>query len=578
MAQHVPVVDAFELPLKVSHVDCTINKQFVYNGLFGAMHPDKLFAMQEHHENFGIESLIKSHTTRDSVLYLLETGNKHAISIVFAHKERLRAQSRRYYSTLFGPIFWGPWTVYRGSRGNFDRAFTRMAACRIPEGVTDEAEIREYEDNLRRNNRDIFSARSKLRPIIKGLLGPIRDRITSVMSQVDDLIKTQVEYAHAKHPKKKLRMAAVTEIIERCEFGGLFTKKITGKVKLYEKAKPGKYPRLIGDYTCPGSLLGGFLCEIIKSSFHEIVMHNKQARFLFVNSVEPEVLDAAVSRLFDGNKEFFGIFFSDDSLMRLGGKVFEMDISSCDMSNSSSIFGVLRWLASGTTIGDNVMRRNVHQCQLPLVVPDPDNASPPIKIFPTEPLEFSGSTLTTCLNNIATFIIMLSCVLSDAKDAESIKAAARAVGYDVTVAERSTPPQCQFLKHSFYVDENGKMNSFLNLGAMLRSFGSCDRDNCRDPKAWNSSVLKGYMHSGRSSIQRALEMKYMFKDVSCRLPIDITKHFSLGRREDVPNWVLCERYGISGDQISEICQAILAPGNVINTLALQQIYKVDYGL
>jgi len=453
-----------------------------------------------------------------------------------------------------------------------------MAACRIPDGATDDTEIREYESMLRRNNREIFSSRSNLRPIIKGLLGPIRDRVTSVMSQVDDLLKTQVEYAHTVHPKRKLRMAAVTEIIEKCEFGGLFTKKITGKVKLYEKAKPGKYPRLIGDYTCPGSLLGGFLCEIIKSSFQEIVMHNKQARFLFVNSVEPEVLDAAVSRLFDGNKEFFGIFFSDDSLMRLGGRVFEMDISSCDMSNSSSIFGVLHWLASGTTIGDNVMRRNIRQCQLPLVVPDPDNASPPIKIFPTEPLEFSGSTLTTCLNNIATFIIMLSCVLSDANDVESIKAAARAVGYDVTVAERNTPPQCQFLKHSFYVDHEGKMNSFLNLGAILRSFGSCDRDNCRDPKAWNSSVLKGYAHSGRSSIQKALEMKYMFKDVSCRLPIDITKHFSLGRREDVPDWVLCERYGIVGDQISEICQAILAQGNMINTHALQQIYKVDYGL
>jgi len=406
----------------------------------------------------------------------------------------------------------------------------------------------------------------------------VKERVTEKCHAISDIISTQEAYAATQHPKKAMRLRAWAELIDACQLDGLFTKTITGKVKLMEKAKPGKYPRLIGDYTCPGSLLGGFLCEIIKKCFFEVSLADMSGTFCYMPSIEPEFLSEMATELFSGNRSFYGVFFSDDSIFRTHGRVFEMDISSCDMSNSSAIFDVVQFLTTGNEFCRDVMRKNIDQNRLPLIIPDPENLSTTLKLYPAYPIEFSGTTLTTLLNNVASLLIQFSIYWHKSSTPEEVIAAADFVGYKVTVAERSDPEEAQFLKHSFYVDEDGKYQSFLNLGAILRSFGSCDRDACQDPAWWNASVLAGYKHSGRSSIQIALEKKYPFKyRKSHRLPQDMTKHFSVGVRPDVPDLVLCKRYKVTPDEIQEL-SLLLEIGNIYNTSALQKIYKVDYGL
>jgi hypothetical protein len=445
---------------------------------------------------------------------------------------------------------------------NLCKALTRVSACR------------EDEWNLQDLHKNIL--KDQYRPVRDALLGVVRDRVTVHMAQLQDAISEQNKYAQIVHPKRRIRLLAWGELINYMGLNGLFTKHIAGKIKLYENAKPGKYPRLIGDYTTPGSLLGGYLCEIVKKSFSEVRYNKGDMDFNFLSSVEASALDEVGRRLFDGTEDY-ALFFSDDSVMKLNGKIYEMDISSCDMSNRQPIFKYLSWLCSGTEFGRDIMQRNIAQCTLPLRLKDPSRLGKTISLNPAYPIEFSGTTLTTALNNIASFLIMLQCKLMGANSRDDVIAAARSIGYIVTVEERTTMETVQFLKHSFYRDDKGDVRSWLNLGPILRSFGSCVGDKAKGIEYdWNATVLSGYVHSGQTSLQRKLNDFYPLRS-RIRLPQDEIKHFSSEHREDTPDRVVLARYGITGAEWAQCIDLVSRRGHV-NCVALRRIYQVDYGL
>lgn len=547
---------------------------FVYNGAFGTLTADEV-EMCERCGSITEMIHVAGHTRTLLFLFMMRDDPLALVKVWEDRQKPImpRRPRSRCYTTLFHPTFVGGWSVYDKTRRNTAKALTRITNCRGPAKLPDAA----YEARLRRNQKRALT-RGAFSHVFRGLLWQIRERVTAKCQHIQDVIAKQEEYASSVHPKRQLRLKSWAEIIDKCELDGLFTKTITGKVKLMEKAKPGKYPRLIGDYTCPGSLLGGFLCEIIKKCFLEVLTLDGRGRFAYMASIEPEFLSDMATELFCGRESFYGVFFSDDSIFRMHGRVFEMDISSCDMSNTTQIFRVVQFLASGHPFASDVIRKNIDQNRLPLIIPDPENRSITLKLYPAYPIEFSGTTLTTLLNNVASLLIQFSIFWHDDASEAGVLAAAESVGYKVTVSERKLPEEAQFLKHSFYQDSDGKFQSFLNLGAILRSFGSCDRDSCRDAAWWNASVLAGYKHSGRSSIQIALENKYPFVYRKLhRLPYDQVKHFSVGVRPDVPDEVICKRYKVTPSEIQEVIEA-LRYGNIINTSALQKIYRVDYGL
>jgi hypothetical protein len=371
----------------------------------------------------------------------------------------------------------------------------------------------------------------------------------------------------------------MVEIINAAAIDGLFTKIVKGKLKLLEKAKPGKYPRIIGDFTCPGSLLAGFLCELIKKSFGVLRCPGFAAHY--VSSTEPDILDYVGETLYN-SQENISFYFSDDCLSKFGGELIESDISSCDISNGPAVFDCAKFVCQDFPQFYSVISRAVDQCKNNFVLSQPERKTNKISFVPKRPIEFSGTTLTTLLNNFASLIISLKTHLDGSKTGKyDISGSAYATGYIVTNSVKSCLEECQFLKHSWDTSL-GTPKSFLNLGCILRSFGTCRGDLpgsgeiLKRAFIWNSSLMDAYIHCGENTITAALRRVYNSKK-HYRLPGDITKHGSLGKRGQISDQALTKRYSCSIVELEELATHISRPFGIHNSPLIRRIYHTDYG-
>lgn len=96
-----------------------------------------------------------------------------------------------------------------------------------------------------------------------------------------------------------------------------------------------------------------------------------------------------------------------------------------------------------------------------------------VKLRSTCPVLYSGSTLTTFINNLASALICESIALSDINCISDIEQAALRVGYKVSIDACNRPCDLQFLKHS---PAGVTMFPLLNVGVLLRASGFCRGD------------------------------------------------------------------------------------------------------
>lgn len=475
-----------------------------------------------------------------------------------------------HYHTAFGPIFHGPWVVYENTRGNLDRGLTRICGARDKEKERRKAQKLFFHSKPRGKNRVLYAIFEKARLFL-----------AEKLKSLGHVFSEQIKYALVPHAKRKIRVQAIKEIIDGGSDHTLFTKFVRGKIKLLERAKTGKYPRLIGDFTTPGSLLGGFLCELAKKSFQTFVCDEFTTSF--ISSTDVESMDE-LGRLFFTSPGDYHVHFSDDSILKLSGRYYNLDISSCDKSNLSPVFDAVSFLFEEFPQFHHVIKKNIDQCRLPFKIKDPGRTAS-FTVEPAYPIEFSGTTLTTLLNVVASFSIGVAIHTTRAVTPEEVIRAAALAGYDVTLQECTRIEQVQFLKHSWYLGEDGIYHSFLNLGAILRGFGSCVGDlpgrgpiQCR-AYDWNSAVLRGYCHSGESTLLRIMRSRFRStKEVP--LPLDVVKHFSDGDRPPVPDWAILNRYTMKSHEWSELCDFVLDDHKYswIRSTAVDKIFKVDYDL
>lgn len=508
-------------------------------------------------------------TARELCLLALSNNDFALFTKILRGYPLRRAQ---HYTTMHGPIFWGNWEIYEDTALNLDKALTRMSNSRVDEKT------------LVRNQHKFLRGRGANR-VVRAALTQVRDRMRPILAALADVWTEQKAYSEQIHPKRKIRIQAMREIIESASGDTMFTSYIRGKLKLFERAKPGKYPRLIGDYTCPGSLLAGFLAEIAKKSFGTFTMANFHSEFC--KNSEATRLDAVGDRLYRDNGDQH-YHFSDDSVFKINGKLFELDISSCDMSNHEGVFEAVEFLFSEFPQFLDAMRKNIAQCKNPLRMNDPGCRHNKVTLIPIRPMEFSGTTLTTLLNIVASLSIGISMHIRGAKTVDEITSAAFAAGYTVTVAERATMEEMQFLKHSWHVNAMDKVCSFLNLGPMFRSFGSClgdypGRGNLSARvDLWNRAVVSGYCHSGRSAILQCLQDIFPpLREVKFRLPDEVVKHFSESPRvEKLENICFERRYKVSGACIEHFLH-ILKHASTSGWMThpfVTAVYAADYGL
>jgi len=173
----------------------------------------------------------------------------------------------------------------------------------------------------------------------------------------------------------------------------------------------------------------------------------------------------------------------------------------------------------------------IDQLRLPIRVYDLGQRKAYVELenIDNDPTLYSGSTVTTSVNNFASLMIGHAISESNAETPEEIIAAARSVGYIITLERCELIEDIQFLKHSPVLDDTGEWRPLLNIGVLLRLSGTCTGDL---PGSKNQSL-----GSRGSTFQRALlqgafprssfplidNMKHVVKGADCAKKLSVDR-------------------------------------------------------
>lgn len=474
-----------------------------------------------------------------------------------------------YDTVAFG--FVSNFIIYANTPVNLMLGVERMMGCRKPK-------LQGYEELLQILQYTYLSDHESLKVIFQ-------NRWLTYFEEKPFIDQLQ-EYVQLPHPKKQLRVKTYDEMkivgdyvkhMRQCEI----------KIKKFENAKPGKYPRVIGSYGTEASLIAPWLIDVLKNIFIDMVFDDYSPNFC--KSTTRENLLATFERHVKPTHKVMFDFHSDDGLITLVNKkgtfTFNMDISSCDLSNTSAIFDFLLKVVEKDGLAKYFFTELVRQCEQDIIIVNPTNKSNKLR-FSSRPTEKSGTLLTTVLNNFANWLIgyNISQKYNDEIDdlEQFLLNCAEEVGYLISLEKCDRHEDVQFLKTSFTVI-NGEIQMFLNLGPMLRNIGhfTGDYPGSKDEGLWQrsykhvSGVILGFSKSGRHIVYNALSRVFC-ADVQAI----IDKHsIDLGEHE-IPVEALCARYDVSVSQINELCDNILKfkLGSFISSYVIDKIMSKDYGV
>jgi len=408
----------------------------------------------------------------------------------------------------------------------------------------------------------------------------------------------RMHYADA-HPKAKLRIQAYDELINTGKIADdLYLKSVWYKMKKDEWAKPGKYPRGIGDLGVAASLQGFRPTEFLKHAMDAEQIEYAGGYIEFCKSVKPTRLTEVFKQLLDPPGRFYFVCFSDDACLsfRLDGKIksYNIDISSCDSSHGASIFKTLIDVAPDSLKEDFV--KLVNQCRLPMRLISYDNRRRKVLLAPKQPILYSGSTITTCINNLASILICCAIVTQDMSTDTKIIASAQNAGYIITLEHCERPCDLQFLKHSPIYDEDGLIRPVLNIGVLLRLSGTCKGDVPGQGRAMIDNRYNNFQQGLlRGAYPRAhfTLLDYMTRDASCSVELKTTidKYvseelaFKVEEDDDYPHFRisdvnLYERYRLDGLEI-QIVNEEFGKSKLFefsSNPVLSKILMKDYGL
>lgn len=315
----------------------------------------------------------------------------------------------------------------------------------------------------------------------EAIVDELRESYSNVMSQFSNHVGEAEEHHSDPHAKKLLREQAWNELIETGEVSGdTWLRYVTYKMKKDEWAKPGKEPRMIGDLKVPASLLGFRVTKYLKMAMNQKPFEYCGGTIYFCATPSHEELKYVFESLLNPPGRFFFVYFSDDSCLSMrmpDGSVMrgDVDISSCDGSHGPSVFEALVRLADGSA--REALRCLVKQCEAPIRIYDlEDSGKRYVQLRPHGPRLYSGSTLTTAINNLANIMIAVSIAEADIRSPSDVLDAANKAGYIVTYKTTAIFEEVTFLKHSPVRDVHGEWQPVLNIGVLLRMSGVCKFD------------------------------------------------------------------------------------------------------
>jgi len=401
------------------------------------------------------------------------------------------------------------------------------------------------------------------------------------------------------HPKRALRLQAWKEMNESGDVRTkTWTENIRCKQKPDEYARPNKYPRTIGDLGVQASLRGFRLTECIKVAMASEPICYRGGMIEFVKSPSPDVMERAFARLIDPPGRYYACVFSDDSCFsvrtKTGIQMFNVDISCCDGSHGPAMFEAYKSIFPDRQRGD--VEALIDQCATPLSVYSVEDARDCVVMRPKSPMLYSGSTITTSINNLASILIYMSIADHPYVDQQSIVNGAERVGYIVTTERCHNFRNLQFLKHSPVLDVNGHLRPLLNLGVLLRASGVCrgdlpglKRESLHDrAKRFQSALLVGAYPLANFALLTNMKNAARIDQIESKqreaMVASLFEH-KVVRADDYPPFEVSEdevyaRYSLTGLEVLEVTSDFGKSGVGCrhSTSGLTKIMTTDYGL
>jgi len=495
------------------------------------------------------------------------------------------------YRSIFGPSAAHTGVINSANNGNMGLAMQRLTCKRAPETPGKHEQLFENQANFVANHIEFIA---RLRHLYSRFFEDYEGaEIEALLHHADP------------HEKRELRICAHLEMVEECiniDQNSPWSKSVLWKMKTDEWAKLNAWPRSIGDLGVVASLLGFRLTHFLKSAQSEEPIHVNGGDIVFCKTPDPFQLEKHFENLLNPPGRFYFLYFSDDSCLairRADGSVdwYNLDIKSCDSSHGPSIFDVFKNVFPEGHPRHDAMRL-IAQCCLPLRVVSRVDKRHVLIIRPKRPMLYSGSTITTGINNLANILIALSiseCVYTGAvgvngESIELIEAAER-VGYMLTGCFKlEVFEDIQFLKNSPVKDKLGRWKPMLNFGVLVRASGTCKGDlpgrgdlEMR-ARAFQSGLIQGCYPYTRSEVISSMrnatgcweEPTERMKD-DLRYKVDFDSKFP---PYDVDEASFCARYRLDAADYSSLLNdfARMGYGESYHGGCLSKILEKDYGL
>jgi len=425
----------------------------------------------------------------------------------------------------------------------------------------------------------------------------------------------EAEQHHADpHAKRLLRMHAWNELHTDGGSGArlwLFNNCVNYKLKKDEIGKPNTpvflngvehrtgVGRMIGDLGVSASLQGFRLTELLKNGMAKEAVVIGDARFQFCKRPSPGELQEVMDKLYSPPETHYFVYFSDDACYarRLPSGVvkrWNVDIKKCDASHTRAIFDKLIDLVPELWRDD--MQILVDQCSADITIRSPDNSKHAVRLTPVDgqgrcPKLYSGSTLTTLLNNLANLTIGECLVRCASLDADSLIESVEECGYAISMNENELFEDVQFLKYSPVKDNHGRYRPLLNVGVMLRAIGQCKGDvPGRGPlvprfRAFQKGLLNGLypttsfvlVNRMKEMVEDAVVTKATFSAVSRNLPYFTPEE---GDRTHFLDEDVYRRYRLSREEIDRLNDELgdAGVGALHDSSGSRAIFSKDYEL
>jgi hypothetical protein len=394
--------------------------------------------------------------------------------------------------------------------------------------------------------------------------------------------------------KKKLKQRSLLQIINNNTWSHptwIDRDDVEYKCKPQELLAESKALRGTADLTNPASIRCGYLIDKVKEVFEEDYVY-KNCRFAFCKSPKAESLYKYFQRLVQPEYTMEYIFFSDDCCfsIKCGDEVIRCngDVKSCDGSNYMPVFGLLRdCMSFGEHVSD--VEAVFEQLFQNLYVRDPQHRKRRKVRFKNRGAAlFSGSTLTTCVNNMANILIgmeladlVVSTVINRQNLEDIYRKAAARVGFQVKLEVCEHLEDLQFLKVS-PTQLNGELQLFVNAGTWFKSWGTFAGDlPGRGPyldriRRFLSEVVVSRKGWGYSFVSRSFN-KFILSN-ECN-NFDMSRDIRELNRGYIPDLALMRRYRCNTAEVAEYLQYMseFQPGYSMGCSFIRKVMEKDYG-